>query len=92
MFLRGCFAGQCGRAVQHGACVLQGDSALGLCDHKLLLCAHDARQGNGVPMDDALAIEWFRLAAAQGDEPSQNALFVLGKWARNAEKRRLELE
>lgn len=43
-------------------------------------------QGEGVPEDHKLAVEWFKLAAAQGHESSMNALYVLGKWARTAER------
>jgi TPR repeat protein len=43
-------------------------------------------QGEGVAVSEVKAVEWFKLAAAQGHEASMNALYVLGKWARTAER------
>jgi TPR repeat protein len=41
---------------------------------------HDG--GIGVPIDYALAMKWYRLAAAQGDSDALNSLGVLHAWGR----------
>jgi 8-oxo-dGTP pyrophosphatase MutT (NUDIX family) len=67
--------------------------------HFLIIAAGQSRasaltrsQGEGVAEDHKAAVEWFKLAAAQGHDLAMNALYILGKWARTAERRKREVQ